>query len=86
MAGNKNYMEFIDIPDGNGGSERWHAKDAEAQAAIDELNASVPQTYATKTELSQMMGPTYDAERECVVLPVTSTATYDSERGCVVFH
>ena len=36
MADNeqKNYMEFLDIPDGNGGTTRWYAKDAEAQAAI----------------------------------------------------
>jgi len=39
MADNeqKNYMEFLDIPDGNGGTVRWHAKDAEAQAAIQAL-------------------------------------------------
>lgn len=40
----KNYFEFIDIPDGNGGTERWHARDAEAQAAIAELE---PPTYAS---------------------------------------
>lgn len=51
MADNeqKNYFSFLDIPDGNGGTERWHAKDAEAQAA---LATSVPATYATKQELT----------------------------------
>lgn len=27
---NKNYFEFIDIPDGSGGTDRRHVKDAEA--------------------------------------------------------
>ena len=46
MADNeeKNYFSFLDIPDGNGGTERWHAKDAEAQAAIQQLT---PQTHAS---------------------------------------
>lgn len=35
---NKNYFEFLDIPDGSGGTERWYATDAEARAAIEELN------------------------------------------------
>lgn len=36
MADNeqKNYFEFLDIPDGSGGTERWYANDAEARAAI----------------------------------------------------
>jgi len=34
MANEKKYLEFLDIPDGNGGSERWYSKDAEAQASI----------------------------------------------------
>ena len=39
MADNeqKNYFSFLDIPNGNGGTTRWHAKDAEAQAAIQNL-------------------------------------------------
>lgn len=38
MADNeKVYFEFIDIPNGNGGTERRYAKDAEAQAAIQAL-------------------------------------------------
>ena len=34
---NKNYFEFLDIPDGSGGTERWYANDAEARAAIEAL-------------------------------------------------
>ena len=52
MADNKNYLEFIDIPDGNGGTVRWYSKDAEAQAAIGEMETSVPSTYATKQEVT----------------------------------
>jgi hypothetical protein len=33
-----NYFEFLDIPDGNGGTERWYASDAEARAAIAQLD------------------------------------------------
>ena len=32
-----------------------------------------------------IMGPTYDAGRECVVFPTTSKVRYDAERECVVF-
>lgn len=41
---NKNYFEFLDIPDGSGNTARWYATDAEAQAAIAQLE---PPTYAT---------------------------------------
>lgn len=41
---NKNYFEFLDIPDGSGGTERWYANDAEARAAIAGLE---PPTYAS---------------------------------------
>ena len=34
---NKNYFEFLDIPDGSGGTARWYATDAEAQAAIAQI-------------------------------------------------
>ena len=34
---NKNYFEFLDIPDGSGNTERWYATDAEARAAIEAL-------------------------------------------------
>ena len=44
MADNKNYFEFLDTPDGSGSTERWYATDAEAQAAIAELE---PPTYAS---------------------------------------
>ena len=41
MADNeeKNYFEFLDIPDGSGDTERWYATDAEAQADIQDLQA-----------------------------------------------
>lgn len=45
MADNKNYMEFIDIPTGNGGTQRWYSKDAEAQAAI----ANLPSAASVQT-------------------------------------
>ena len=45
MADNeqKNYFEFIDIPDGNGGTDRRYAKDAEAQAAIQIIEEEIQQ-------------------------------------------
>lgn len=47
----KNYFEFLDIPDGSGGSNRWYATDAEAQAAIAEIEEEIstldPATYAS---------------------------------------
>jgi len=58
MADNeqKNYFEFIDIPDGNGGTERRYARDAEAQAAIQSLTpveyASVAETTTAMNELT----------------------------------
>ena len=44
----KKYFEFLDIPDGSGGSDRWHAKDLEARESL----AGIPSTYATKTEVT----------------------------------
>ena len=37
----KNYFEFLDIPDGSGGSDRWHARDAEAQAGIAQVASAI---------------------------------------------
>ena len=36
MADNeqRNYFEFLDLPDGNNGTERWYVSDEEARAAI----------------------------------------------------
>lgn len=48
MSDPKNYFEFLDLADGS----RWYAKDAEAQAAISEMETSVPSTYATKQEVT----------------------------------
>ena len=42
---NKNYFEFIDIPDGSGGTDRRYIKDAEAQAAI----ANLPSAASVQT-------------------------------------
>lgn len=47
----KNYFEFIDIPDGNGSTERWHARDAEARAMI-KPTASVAEVTAALGELT----------------------------------
>ena len=44
MANNKQYAKWIDIPDGNGGTERKWVKDEEAWAAIQELT---PLDYAS---------------------------------------
>lgn len=53
---NKNYFEFLDIPDGSGNTARWYATDAEAQAAIAELEpveyASVAETNSAISELT----------------------------------
>lgn len=43
---NKQYFSVF-----SDGTNDLYVKDAEAQAAIAEINASVPQTYATKTEV-----------------------------------
>lgn len=44
MADNsKKYADWIDIPDGNGGTERKYFRDAEAQAAIERLEQEVSQ-------------------------------------------
>ena len=57
MTNEKKYVEFFDIPDGNDGTERWHARDAEAQSAL----AQIPSTYATKTELQQTLEDAIEA-------------------------
>lgn len=38
---NKNYFEFLDIPDGSGSTERWYANDAEAQANIAQVASAI---------------------------------------------
>jgi hypothetical protein len=45
MANNKKYFEFLDIPGTNGDTDRWYAKDAEAQAAI----ANLPSAASVQT-------------------------------------
>lgn len=56
MADNKNYFEFLDIPDGSGNTERWYASDAEARAAIAQLDpaevASVAESISAASELT----------------------------------
>ena len=55
MADNKNYLEFIDIPDGNGGTVRWYSKDAEAQDSIASITgnvASVAESISAANELT----------------------------------
>ena len=46
-----NYFEFLDIPDGNGGTERWYASDTEARAMI-KPTASVAEVRAALAELT----------------------------------
>lgn len=48
---NKNYFEFLDIPDGSGSTERWYATDAEARAMI-KPTASVSEVTAAINELT----------------------------------
>ena len=43
MAETKKYAQWIDIPDGNGGAERKWFRDAEAQAAIEEVKEEISQ-------------------------------------------
>ncbi len=52
MADNevKNYFSFLDIPDGSGGTERWHAKDAEAQAAIQVIEREIEELDPASVE------------------------------------
>ena len=45
MADTKENFQWLDIPDGQGGYERKWCKDAEARAAIEELE---PPTYASE--------------------------------------
>ena len=75
----KNYFEFLDIPDGSGGSDRWHAKDAEARESL----AGIPSTYATKDELNAaVVGATaaelftFEVDIATMQLHVYSTASY----------
>ena len=44
----------------------------------DKLKPHIQQTYATKTELNALLGPTYDEDDEGIVFPITSRASYDS--------
>lgn len=52
MADTKQDFQYFDIPDGQGGYWRKWCKDAEARAAIGEMETSVPSTYATKQEVT----------------------------------
>ena len=52
MANENNYFEFLDIPDGSGGTERWYAKDAEARAAIAQIDPASVIEVADVTQLT----------------------------------
>ena len=43
------------------------------------------QRVVQKVTADNVFGPVYDAERECVVFPVTMAVRYDGSRECVVF-
>ena len=44
MADTKQEFQYLDIPDGQGGADRWWCEDAEARAAIAQLD---PAQYAS---------------------------------------
>ena len=49
MADNiKQEFSYLDIPDGNGGTERWYCEDAEARAAIEILDPASVEAKANK--------------------------------------
>lgn len=43
------------------------------------------QRVVQKVTADNVFGPVYDAERECVVFPITMAVRYDAARQCVVF-
>ena len=59
---NKNYFEFIDIPDGNGGVARLYARDTEAHyvgLVFDENAQATSTTPPSTTASSSTMGKVY---------------------------
>ena len=53
---NNNYFEFLDIPDGSGNTERWYAADAEARAAIEQLEpASAASTQTCEDIIDELI-------------------------------
>ena len=59
-----------------------YMKDTEAQDAI----GQIPSTYATKTELNALLGPTYDEDGEGIEFPITSRTSYDSTEGGIIIE
>lgn len=49
MADNKNYFEFLDIPNGSGSTERWYVKDDEARDVLDKAELLHPVKSPTGT-------------------------------------
>lgn len=47
MADTKQEFGYLDIPDGNGGVERWYCEDTEARAAIEALDPASAASIAT---------------------------------------
>lgn len=89
MSNEKKYFEFLDIPDGNGGTERWHAKDAEAirssNVFTDSANGLAPAASSgNKTTAETSVGNYYlCADGKYRQLPSTafSGATYESKQA-----
>ena len=53
---NKNYFEFLDIPDDSGSTERWYAADAEARAAIEQMDpASAASVQTCEDIISELI-------------------------------
>ena len=76
----KKYMSVF-----NDGTQDLTIKDAEAQETL----ASIPSTYATKSELStleqKMEGPYLDEEHRCIVFPDYENAYYDpASKGIII--
>lgn len=49
MADNKTHADWLDIPDGSGGTQRTWFRDADARAAIDEIKGEIPSVASAET-------------------------------------
>ena len=79
MADNvqKNYLEFLDIPNGNGGTDRWYVKDTEAATLIPvDISTLTPSSTFVKNNVLGINGVLYRAKNNTSTFPVT-LATQD---------
>ncbi len=49
MADNKTHADWLDIPDGSGGTQRTWFRDADARAAIEEIESEIPSVASAET-------------------------------------